>query len=714
MLATAVMAGFGFLFWIITSHLYSTADIGLATALISVMNFIIYFSLIGFNVAFIRFLPTSTHANDKINTGVTLVGIVAFMLSSGFVVLVHLLSPRLAFIETDPTEAILFVVASVSAALSILTESIFLAYRRTFFTLASNTAGSLLKMLLPFFFVGFGAIGIFAAAAAAQIAGLLINVAILVRTFNYKPRFFIGRDILKEVWGYATGNYVASVFTLLPPAVLPILIVNHLGAQPAAYFYIVMMIANLLYVIPNATTRSLFAEGSTDEKSIALNIRKTFGFTAALLLPAIAILLIGAYPILSIFGKGYADGGAGFLRIIAITSIFVGVSSLLSALFQIRRNVRGTIITNLCYATTVLGIAYLLIENGLTAVGFALLAGSVVSNAIGFLLYTRISNIVAVLDESFYFGFVVRLRSKIAYYLARTRQRGKPFTVLFYPERPKPMHLAYQMCHYLGYKISSNPRAPFDAVVAFSDVTVRAPSELLEKIMEKHTVANGGAADISKSHVDEIVRKVFGYGTGIDPQSFNGPCVRKSESNALHDGRVLICPTDPEPGYFYQKLIDNQHGTDQVADIRVMVFGDTIACGFNRYRSLHDRFDNTQSVVMRNLDDILSADEQRDVLRFCKEFGVDCADLDILRDNKDGRIYIVDVNPTPSVPRPGTHLETEMFQTFIQATSRAFAAMLRHQSPSGRAPEPPPHTLFQFRQHGARSHTQATPLAHRR
>src|SRR4051812_12900040 len=88
MSATAVLAGFGFLFWLIVARLFSTADIGLASALIAVMNFISYLSLVGFNVAFVRFLPRSEKSDDEVNTGMVLVALASAVLSAAFVVLV--------------------------------------------------------------------------------------------------------------------------------------------------------------------------------------------------------------------------------------------------------------------------------------------------------------------------------------------------------------------------------------------------------------------------------------------------------------------------------------------------------------------------------------------------------------------------------------------------------------------------------------------------
>jgi O-antigen/teichoic acid export membrane protein len=70
------------------------------------------------------------------------------------------------------------------------------------------------------------------------------------------------------------GNYFAGLIAIAPTAIIPILITNILGAKFSAYFYMDMMIANVLYVIPTSTTTSLFAEGSYNEEELRLHLRK--------------------------------------------------------------------------------------------------------------------------------------------------------------------------------------------------------------------------------------------------------------------------------------------------------------------------------------------------------------------------------------------------------------------------------------------------------
>ena len=43
----------------------------------------------------------------------------------------------------------------------------------------------------------------------------------------------------------------------------------------------------------------------------------------------------------------------------------------------------------------------------------------------------------------------------------------------------------------------------------------------------------------------------------LDPRAETGLVVEKSESNGVHDGRIVCCPRAALPSRVYQRLIDN-------------------------------------------------------------------------------------------------------------------------------------------------------------
>ena len=267
---------------------------------------------------------------------------------------------------------------------------------------------------------------------------------------------------------------------------------------------------------------------------------------------------------------------------------------------------------------------------------------------------------------------------KILYFRALWRNGFKKKVILFYPMKPHMWHVIYLICNSLGYVITNDPRARFDLAMAFEDTTVREKDRTLSDLLKTYTVLNGHCDDISKARVNKVFAESFGYGTTIDPRTYWDVYVKKIDTNGLHQAELLDKPSEPEKGFVYQKLIDSQMDKDSVLDIRTFIFGDSIPFTLYRKHSVHDRFRDGTIVAWRvDTDKAFTREEQASIIRFCKAFGLDYGELDILRDNKDGKIYVVDVNNTPSGPRPGVHMKKEDYELFVAELSAAFEKMAR-------------------------------------
>jgi O-antigen/teichoic acid export membrane protein len=57
------------------------------------------------------------------------------------------------------------------------------------------------------------------------------------------------------------------------------------GAKFSAYFYMAMMIVGLLYIIPSATSQSLFAEGSYGERELKVHFKKALKIISIIIIP---------------------------------------------------------------------------------------------------------------------------------------------------------------------------------------------------------------------------------------------------------------------------------------------------------------------------------------------------------------------------------------------------------------------------------------------
>ncbi len=255
------------------------------------------------------------------------------------------------------------------------------------------------------------------------------------------------------------------------------------------------------------------------------------------------------------------------------------------------------------------------------------------------------------------------------------RGREPRAKISFFPKQPKSFYAIWPVCQMADVKIVEDP-AEADLHFYFEDNEfLTAPRAAPSK---RHAF-NVGCHDIRKSAVARIFEEVFGYGLAVDPQTYVGPAVEKSEANGKHDGRIVQCPlNDARSDRVYQRLVDNTYnGTDYI-DIRTPIVGGQIPFVYLKRRSVDGRFSNeNRQVDIVDADAVLSAEEQVNIIDFAKAMSLDFGGLDVLRNRDDGRIYIVDVNKTDM--GPPTALSGKAKLTAIRGLAGAFAKMVDDQ-----------------------------------
>lgn len=215
------------------------------------------------------------------------------------------------------------------------------------------------------------------------------------------------------------------------------------------------------------------------------------------------------------------------------------------------------------------------------------------------------------------------------------------------PRRPLPCYTIWGIAQVLGLKLVTRP---VEKGILWLDVTTISPHESNTKCTK---AINSSCRNIKKSFVSSTYQNVFKRSIDVDPKSYRGLIVQKSEINGAHDGRILSAPLiSPRSDCCYQKLIDNrtQDGM-RVVDERVVIVGNMIPLVYRKERSIEKRFESS-SIQTKPLDpnDVFSSIEQRQISHFAKEIGMEFGELDIIRDKSDGNIYIVDANKTSIAP----------------------------------------------------------------
>jgi O-antigen/teichoic acid export membrane protein len=370
-LSSAVLSSFGFFFWLIAAKFYPPEQIGQATALISLMNLIASFSILGIGNTLIRYLSTSEQKNEKLSIAFLITGI-----SSGVLLLIYLLcitffTPTLKEMLSVPSHLILLCIGILASTYNVLFDSVFVAFRSAKFTFIKNFLMSIGKVITPIFFVALGGFGVVTAVIISTLAAVLYSFYTVKKHFHFIFIPTLNTTILRQMWRYSFGNYIANFVITLPTYLLPIYVLNKLGANESAYYYVSYMIANLLFTIPFSVSNSFVAEGSFNQEQKIVQLKRSIRFTFLLLIPAVVVTIFFGKYILLAFGKSYSSSGLLLLQILSVTSIFIAINALCTAVLRIEARMKALIGYSIVLSIATIGLSILFTPYKLPGIGLA-------------------------------------------------------------------------------------------------------------------------------------------------------------------------------------------------------------------------------------------------------------------------------------------------------------------------------------------------------
>jgi O-antigen/teichoic acid export membrane protein len=380
--ASGLQGVLGMVFWVIGARLYSPAEVGIGTALISATALISGLSTLGFGSTFVRWLPNASDQDAYIDTGLFLSAGAALAISAGYLLLLPLIAPKLDFVRTSPWMFAGFVVFNIASATNLLTDSVFIAKRSAAYNVVADGVGQGgSKVVLVAALYGLGSWGLFQASGLAAVVAVGLSLLFMIRRFGYRPRPIVRPAIVKETFKFAGASYVAAVIDVIPTLTLPLVVLDRRGSAQAGFFYIAFAITTLVNHVSYAMAASSFAEGSHGGDFGHL-VRRSGRILFGVVTPAAVILVVLSHWVLLIFGPGYAAHARGALILLALAVPAVALNQWTTVLLQLKGQLVEIIVSNLCYiGIAVLGLVWA--SRGIGWVGFAWLVGNLVSGALG-------------------------------------------------------------------------------------------------------------------------------------------------------------------------------------------------------------------------------------------------------------------------------------------------------------------------------------------
>jgi O-antigen/teichoic acid export membrane protein len=340
-------SGLGYVYWVVAAHLFDAKQVGLATALVSLMTVTAIVANLGTAPALVQRLPTRASIEDWSTTlSASLFGGFGFGALAGLLVLagLGLFSHRLAIAQSDPALALLLVLGTSFWAVSLVLDYTFIAERQSRSMSVRGALFALVKIpLLAAPAIAFGtssgATTIFASWVIGCAISCVVGLAVMVPAL--RPGFRLRRagtaTELREMSRLLAGNYLVTLGNSLPLYLLPVIVVSRISTTANAYFYITWMVGGLFFMISSAAGSSLFAEGSADPQRIAAAARSSIRFTTVLLAPAMLFVFVAGKLLLSLFGSAYAANGTHLLWILAIAAIPDAITNIYAPVLRVRQ-----------------------------------------------------------------------------------------------------------------------------------------------------------------------------------------------------------------------------------------------------------------------------------------------------------------------------------------------------------------------------------------
>lgn len=387
MLTTGVNSGLGYLFWLVVARSYPADEVGIASALIAAMTVVAAIADLGTSTALIQRLPSQRNDVDwsrTLTASLTLATVAGLAIALvAALAIVPALSDDLSVVDSDAPHLLLFVGGVAIWSLSVVSDYLFVAERRTENMFTRNLVFGLAKLAIVVAIVVSGSedeLGIFAAWVLGCAISLAVAYALLIPRLARRFRPALA-GIAQEARTMATsfaGNYFITLGYLLTTFLLPLIVVVRLSAEENAYFYVAWLLGSAFFTVTASVGSALFAEGSHDPGDLSRQTRSAVRISAALLAPLMVTFFLAGGPILELFGEEYADNGETLLILLTASAIPDAITGLYLARVRAEGRLLFPAVASMAMAAgTLVGAWFLLPSMDLAGPGWAFIAAHV-------------------------------------------------------------------------------------------------------------------------------------------------------------------------------------------------------------------------------------------------------------------------------------------------------------------------------------------------
>jgi O-antigen/teichoic acid export membrane protein len=377
-LSTGITSALGLLYWAVAAKFYLTENVGLNSAVISIMIFLSGVSQLNLQETMIRYIPVAGRRTPRMVIYTYMIVLVlSALVAAIFYLGIPIWAPTLSFLTQSPVLALWFISAVCIWGIFVLQDSVLTGLRQALWIPAENAAFSITKILL---LVVLATIipqsGIFVSWTVSVLLIIIpINILLFRRLIPKHVATQPAEDStipLRQISKYVAGNYAAALLANMASTLLPLIITQVKGAEANAHFYLAWTIASALQIMIANMATSLTVEASLDKDNVNSYRRRALIGIIRLILPAAGLLIVAAPIILRLVGQSYVEEGVPLMQLLALAAIPNVYNAVFISMARTNNRVASIVAVYGANAFLVLGLSHFFLPlYGIAGVGLA-------------------------------------------------------------------------------------------------------------------------------------------------------------------------------------------------------------------------------------------------------------------------------------------------------------------------------------------------------
>jgi O-antigen/teichoic acid export membrane protein len=372
---TGLTSILGMIFWALAARLLTSEAVGTGTALTSAMTFLATLSTLGLGNALVRFLaPAGVNARRVILACYACCASTGMLAALIFIAGQPWWASELDFLRQNALLAAGFVIATAVWVIFVLEDRVLIGLRRAGWVPLTNGVHSVVKIgLLPFLAASAG----YALFATFALPALPIVLLVTVLIFRMPLQESAATEPVENLrighlFRFAAADYTVTLLWLAMTDLMTLVVLEQLGAQQSAYYFMSFTIAYSLYLVTSNIGSALVAEAAQFPSRAPMLARKALRHAALLVVPLALVGVVLAPHAHRIQGSEYSANGTTLLRLLLVSAIAQVVIGMAVSAARIRRDNRMVVKV---YGAQALGIfvgtALMIDRWGLTGVGLS-------------------------------------------------------------------------------------------------------------------------------------------------------------------------------------------------------------------------------------------------------------------------------------------------------------------------------------------------------